>query len=169
MLVIPYLLFVLGLVLVAAPGFSCWTILFPDDSPAQRIAWGSVLGIAAAVYVAHLCSFVHLSWFYYVWAGLLALSVCAFLWSRNQRGLGPVPSSDLTFGSSPGLTVSLVLLLLLVVVLQGVVVMRSPVPRGWDPTFHLLLAKKIALSDHVIRDWMPFDNAALNYPIGSHL
>ncbi len=60
------------------------------------------------------------------------------------------------------------LLLLLVIVLQGAVVTRSLLPRGWDPTFHLLLAKKIALSDHLIRDWMPFDNAALNYPIGSH-
>ncbi len=168
MLIIPYLLFVLGLLLVAAPGIICWTILFPNDSPEERIAWGSVLGIASAVYVAHLCSFIHLSWFYRVWAGLLMLSVGGIFWSRAHSSASPGPPSEVTFGSSSSPAILLTLLLLLVVVLQGVVVMQSPIPRGWDPTFHLLLAKKIALSNHSIRDWMPFDNAALNYPIGSH-
>ena len=63
----------------------CWTLLFPNDSAEQCVAWGSVLAIAAAVYLAYLCAFAHLSWFYAVWAVPLILSVGGFARSRWQR------------------------------------------------------------------------------------
>jgi len=199
---VSYLLFALGLLLIVSPGICCWTVLFPNDSTEQRLAWGSVLGIAAAVYIAYVCSFAHLSYFYAVWAVVLILSIYGFggrLRHRRLRrchlsevavgsvthpscasGEHPIAesncrailSADHKVGSSTGLAASpgsvLVLLLFLVVTLQTVVVMRHSVPAGWDPSFHLLLAKKIALTDRIINDWQPFENAALNYPLGSH-
>jgi hypothetical protein len=42
-------------------------------------------------------------------------------------------------------------------------------PPGWDSSFHLILAKKLALSGRMIFDWEPFENIALNYPLGSHI
>ncbi len=199
---VSYLLFALGLLLIASPGICCWTVLFPNDPTEQRLAWGSVLGIAAGVYLAYVCSFAHLSWFYPVWAAPLILSAGSFAWWHWQRRLGlcdlsevavgsvtrpscvsgerpkaesncpATLSADHRAGSSTGLAASpssvLVLLLLLIVALQTVAVMRHSVPAGWDPSFHLLLAKKIALTDRIINDWQPFENAALNYPLGSH-
>jgi hypothetical protein len=149
-------------------------MLFPDDSSAQRITWGSVLGIATAVYLAEICSFVHLSWFYLAWMALAIVSVGSSLGLHRSRRESLRRPSDVVprAGFLTRLTTSsngvLVLLLLLIGVLQIIAVRGYSVPRGWDPSFHLLLAKKIALSDGIIRDWQPFENAALNYPIGSH-
>jgi hypothetical protein len=171
---IPYLLFVLGVLLVASPGIGCWTMVFPRDSTAQRMTWGSVLGIATAVYVAEICSFVHLSWFYAAWTALMMVIVGSFyLWPRlggeSLRGQSEVVNeAGFLQRLTTGPHLALVLLLLLIGVLQIVAVRGYSVPRGWDPSFHLLLAKKIALSDGIIRDWQPFESAALNYPIGSH-
>jgi hypothetical protein len=196
-----YPFFTLGLLLVVFPGIYCWTVLFPNDSAAQRLAWGSVLGLAAAVYVAYVCAFADLRWFYAVWPALL-ISVGSFAWWHTQRRLSLRDLNETALGSvmrlssvsgesreaessrpatlstghgagfSTGLAASpnaaLALLLLMIVVLQTVAVMNQSVPSGWDPSFHLLLAKKIALSDHLIRDWQPFESAALNYPLGSH-
>jgi hypothetical protein len=170
MLMIGYLLFVLGVLLVASPGVICWTLLFPNDPAERRIAWGTVLGTATAVYVAEVCSYFHLSWFYGAWTAVMAASIGSFLWWRPQRQLDSRSRNDNADGAGLAARSSsiLVLLLLTIGVLQILVVSRQSIPLGWDPSFHLLLAKKIALSDHFIRDWLPFDNAALNYPIGSH-
>ena len=166
---VSYLLFALGVLLVASPGIYCWTLLFPNDCPQQRVAWGSVLGIAAAVYLAYVCAFAHLSWFYAVWAALLILSAGTFGWRFWQRRLNLFdPGRGFWTGLATSPTIALVFLLLLIVVLETIVVMSQSVPAGWDPSFHLLLAKKIALSDRIIRDWQPFEDAALNYPLGSH-
>jgi hypothetical protein len=162
-----YLLFALGLLLIASPGISCWTVLFPADSAQQRVAWGSVLGIAAAVYLAYVCSFADLSWFFAAWAVPLVLGAGSFTWwHRQKRFSNP---SDFAAGSLTRPNRVLVLLLSLIFALQTIAVMRHSVPDGWDPSFHLLLAKKIWLSGRIIRDWQPFENAALNYPLGSHL
>ncbi len=161
---VSYLLFTLGLLLIALPGIFCWAVLFTNDSAKQCFAWGSVLGLAASVYLASICALAHLSWFYAVWAALLILSVGCFAWWHPRKR-----STSFSIKNAANPNVALVLLLLLIVVLQSIVVMRHSVPSGWDPSFHLLLAKKIALSDRIIRDWQPFENAPLNYPLGSHL
>ena len=171
----PYLLFLLGVVLVASPGICWWMVLFPGDTADQSITWGGLLGMAAAVYIAHICSFVHLSWFYVAWPVVIIVSLGGYLWLARPRQESASGSSDLadcgelSIGLIARPRVILMLLLLLIGVLQIIAVRGYLVPRGWDPSFHLLLANKIALSDHIIYDWQPFENATLNYPIGSHL
>lgn len=41
-------------------------------------------------------------------------------------------------------------------------------PLGWDPSFHLIIAGKIARQQALVVDWLPFKDIRLNYPIGSH-
>ena len=196
------LLFLLGVLLVIVPGICSWTWSFPRDSAEQRLAWGSVLGIGAAVYLANVCAFGQLSWFYPLWAGLLILSVGSFalrpgklrvsLWNPSEGAAGsathassaPANIPETEANVHPALSTLheadwssklaaspkrvLVLLLLLIALVEIASVRRQVVPPGFDPSFHLLLAKKIALTNHIIRDWQPFENATLNYPLGSH-
>ncbi len=159
---VSYLLFLSDVLLVTLPGICCWTVLFPDDSIEERIAWGGVLGLGAAVYIAYICAFAQLSWFYPAWAAVLILSVGSFV-RRGRLGSGD-ENGRIGYPNA-----ALVLLLLIIIVVQTASVMRQIVPPGFDPAFHLLLAKKIALSGGIIRDWQPFENSTLNYPLGSHM
>jgi hypothetical protein len=164
---IPYSLFLLAVLIVATPGICWWTALFPDDSAAEHLAWGSVLGFGAAVYVAYVCAFASLSWFYLVWAAILIVSLGGFIQPRRRLSLrewGEVAAGAVRLSN-----VALIMVLLLVAGLETDSLRRQIVPLGFDPSFHLLLAKKIALSGRLIHDWQPFENATLNYPIGSHL
>src|SRR5208283_28627 len=100
---------------------------------------------------------------------MLILSVGSFAVRRRDRSVSLGDRCDVAGESVALPRVALALILPAVVILQTDAIMHQLVPLGWDPSFHLLLAKKIALSDHLIRDWLPFEDAALNYPIGSHL
>ena len=42
-------------------------------------------------------------------------------------------------------------------------------PLGWDPYFHLVLADRILRTGRVIDSWRPYEDIALNYPVGAHL
>ncbi len=158
---VSYLLFLLGLLLVIVPGICCWTIFFPNDSIEERVAWGSVLGFSAAVYIAYVCALVRLGCFYPAWAVIVILSVSSLM--RRSR-LAPGDRNGLVAGPNA----TLAWLLLVVVIFQIASVMRQVIPPGFDPAFHVLLAKKIALTGRIIRDWQPFEDSTLNYPLGSH-
>ncbi len=118
------------------------------------------------MYVAYVCAFAYLSWFYLLWAAILIVSASSFVgrWARLRLQWREVVGRATTLTN-----LAMVLLLLLVGGLQTDSLRHQIVPPGWDSSFHLLLAKKIALSGRIIRDWQPFQNATLNYPIGSHL
>jgi hypothetical protein len=90
------LFFLLGLLLVASPGICCWKMLFPDDTAEQCLAWGSVLDIAAAVYLAYVSSFADLSWFYAAWTAPLILSVG---WFASCHWKGGSSLSEIMLGS----------------------------------------------------------------------
>ncbi len=140
--------------------------MFPDDSAAEQVGWGSVLGFGAAAYVAYVCAFAYLSWFYLLWGAILIISARTFVgrWARLRLQWREVAGRAVT-----PTNIAMVLVLLLVAGLQTDSLRSQIVPPGWDSSFHLLLAKKIALSGRIIRDWQPFQNATLNYPTGSHL
>src|SRR5208282_3184208 len=61
------------------------------------------------------------------------------------------------------------LVILLVGVTRFAALLPQTFPRGWDPSFHMILAEKIRLTHHAIDDWSPFETAELNYPTGSHV
>jgi uncharacterized membrane protein len=63
----------------------------------------------------------------------------------------------------------LAVILLIVGISRYCVALPEQLPDGWDPAFHMILARKIQLAQHAIYDWKPFADVSLNYPIGSHL
>jgi hypothetical protein len=42
-------------------------------------------------------------------------------------------------------------------------------PLGWDPYFHLVLADRVLDTGRIIDSWRPYEDIALNYPVGSHV
>jgi hypothetical protein len=151
--------FLMSSLVFLVPGVCLWDVLFPEESIFERCVWGSVCGLAIAVYLAFVVAYWRLSLFWMVWAAL-AVGVVALAVRQHLRNRGSVQRLGVS---------RLVLVILgLVAVSRFVPTVIHEWPPGWDPSFHLILAKKIALADRMIYDWTPFENVPLNYPLGSH-
>jgi hypothetical protein len=125
----------------------------------ERVAVGSSVGIALAVYLASVVSHVDLRGFYFLW-GLVAISAGIF-WVRALRARAE--NGDVAAQVWVGLV------LVAVGVIQFAIALPRELPAGFlDPRFHLILAREIQLSHHAIDRW-PFIDVGLNYPIGSHI
>jgi hypothetical protein len=145
---------------LALPGVLCAGLFVPAFSVLERWVLGATAGLAAAVFVAFGLAYVRLALFYPVWsiAGIALLA----LWLRRQPQ--PVFHARLS-----GATSILAIVLAIVALSRFGVTLGDELPPGWDPSFHLILAKKLALSGRMVFDWEPFENISLNYPLGSHV
>jgi hypothetical protein len=94
-----------------------------------------------------------------VWAAL-SLAVIALTVRQHLR----TPTSPPRLGVT---RLALIILALLAVSRFFLTVVHTW-PPGWDPSFHLILARKVAMANGMIYDWTPFENVPLNYPLGSH-
>ncbi|MEW9805688.1 hypothetical protein ABUE31_06820 [Mesorhizobium sp. ZMM04-5] len=121
---------------------------------------GPAVGFAAAVYLALVSSYLHLALFWAAWP-MLALALFLIVWRIPLRL--PWPARLDVVGCW------LVIVIALVLVTRLLPTQWHVLPPGWDSTFHLLLAKKILTAQGMIYDWLPFEAAGLNYPVGSHL
>lgn len=127
----------------------------------EQSAYGSTLGLALAVYLASLASHFNLEWFYPAWA-CVGIACLGGWW--KCAGTNPSPQNvDAQWERWLGV------ILLIVGISRFALVLPERLPDGWDPAFHMILARKIQLAQHAIVDWKPFADVALNYPIGSHL
>ncbi len=153
------LIFLTSSLALLVPGACLWALLFPEESIFERCIWGSVCGLAFAVYIAFVLAYWRLSLFWMVWAALSVgvAALVALRYLRNQSSLPPW-----------GVTKLALLILSLVAISRFVPTLIHDWPPGWDPSFHLILARKVELADRMIYDWTPFENVALNYPLGSH-
>jgi hypothetical protein len=153
--------FLLGALAILLPGVLLARWLRAGQSLVEQSAYGSTLGLALAVYLASLVSHFNLHWFYPLWAAVAV--VCAIgCWRGGPRGERGREAT--------GQWESWLLVVLLIVgVIRFWFVLPELLPDGWDPAFHMILARKIQLTQHAIRDWRPFADVPLNYPIGSHL
>jgi hypothetical protein len=150
---------VAGLAVLIIPGNFLWRAVFPEDDLVDRLTWGATAGLALAVLIAFYVSLFRLSLFWPLWIGIVALIL---LFDRLRPPRRPSPARDRTQWW-------LALLLALVAVSRFAPTFFRDISLGWDPSFHSLLAKKLLLTDKLFYDWTPFDNVALNYPLGSHL
>lgn len=150
---------VAGLAVLTIPGNFLWREMFPEDDLVDRLTWGATAGLALAVLIAFYVSLFRLSLFWPLWMGIVALIL---LFDRLRSPRRQSLARDRTEWW-------LALLLALVAVSRFAPTFFRDIPLGWDPSFHLLLAKKLLLTDKLFYDWTPFDNVSLNYPLGSHL
>jgi hypothetical protein len=150
---------VAGLAVLTIPGIFLWRELLPEDDLVDRLTWGVSAGLALAVLIAFYVSRFRLSLFWPVWMGVVALIL---LFDRLRSPRPQSPARDRTQWW-------LALLLALVAASRFAPTFLRDIPLGWDPSFHSLLAKKLLLTDKLFYDWTPFETAALNYPLGSHL
>ncbi|MGH9522460.1 MAG: hypothetical protein ACRD3E_08005 [Terriglobales bacterium] len=149
------LILLAALALLCAPGILVWSAYHPEGDRVETWTWGATAGLAAAVLLAFYVSLVRLSWFWPAWAacGLAALAAHSLHRPPARRN-----------GER-----SVLLILALVATSRFLPVLFQAAPLGWDPAFHLLLARKLLLLDHSFSDWTPFAPVALNYPLGSHV
>jgi hypothetical protein len=116
-----------------------------------------VLGIAGAIYFAALASRVDLRIFYPIWVAAGFASCIA----RLRR--------KLTTEARQPWDVWVPVLLALVGAIRFAIVLPRVLPEGaYDPTFHLIIAQKIQITQHAMYDWEPFEKANLYYPSGVH-
>jgi hypothetical protein len=121
----------------------------------ERWVYGSVLGIAGAIYLAVAASQIDLRGFYPAW-GVVAL-VC-LLARLRRRG-----------SEQDRVDPAIVFVLIVVGVARFAVALPRELPEGpFDPTIHLILCGKIQETQHAVRDWQPFDSIPTNYPTGAH-
>jgi hypothetical protein len=148
-----------GLTVLTIPGIFLWRAVFPDHDLVDRLTWGATAGHALAVLIAFYASLFRLSLFWPLWMGVVALSLL-LAWFRSPRRQSPARDRTQFW---------LALLLVTVAVSRFAPTFFHDIPPGFDPSLHLLLAKKVMLTDKMIYDWVPFETIRLNYPLGSHL
>jgi hypothetical protein len=148
-----------GLAALAIPGIFLWRAVFPEHDLVDRLTWGASAGLALAVLLAFYTSLFRLSRFWPLWLGVVALSLL-LAWLRS-----PLPPSP----AQPHTWFWLALLLAMVAVTRFAPTFFHEMPLGFDPSLHLMLAKKVLLTDKLIYDFTPFETIPLNYPLGSHL
>ncbi|MBZ5566353.1 MAG: hypothetical protein LAN64_00735 [Acidobacteriia bacterium] len=147
-----------GLALLAFPGVGLWPFLFQQQTPVERYTWGATAGLALAVLVTFYLAYLRLSWFWPVWFVFCAACVVP-AWRSTSAKPTRREGSGLWLG----------LLLAVVAISRFAPVFFRETPPGWDPSFHLILIRKLVLADHMVSDWTPFESVPLNYPLGSHL
>jgi hypothetical protein len=152
--------FLAGILVVLIPGICLARYFSLGNNFLERCTNGSSLGLALAVYLASAASHVDLRWFYPLWGCFALVAVVAWITSLRR----PVSSGE------SGTQVWMLVVLLLVAVSRFALALPQQLPPGsLDPTFHLILIKKIQIAQHSISDWSPFADVKLNYPTGSHV
>jgi hypothetical protein len=152
---VEFLCFAFGCLILLVPGIWLAGVFSIGADRIERWTLGSCLGLALAVFLASAFSHFGLRWFYPAWAVVGLTSLIARAARRRQ----------LAACSSHGI----ILVLLIVAASRFAVALPQSLPEGpFDPTFHLILARKIQLTQHCINNWQPFEDVTLNYPTGSH-
>jgi hypothetical protein len=150
-------LFPILLLALVGPGV---LVLRRWEASAESLVQGAVVGLAGAIFVAFACSYVRLELFFVVWPIVWAVAI--WFWFRSSE------RTRVRWAWSRERTWILVVCLLVLGSRLGSVWV-NPLPVGWDPSFHLILARKVELAHGIVRDWRPFEDIALNYPLGSHV
>ncbi len=97
-----------------------------------------------------------------LWAALTAWSIYD---NRDLLRVDRWREADATFGASPELQ-GLAALVVGSALVRVIPLPFSPLPPGYDPTPHLLLAKLILTNNAIPQTWMPFEPVQLNYAVG---
>ncbi len=125
----------------------------------DRLLAGVVGGLAATISLAYaLAMSGSLQWYWVVYGLVWVLAVV--LLARGDLAVQ-------VYWPSGAWWVAFVLGLVLMA--QALPVFSLEYPLGWDPTFHLILARKILESHALAADWLPFEPITVNYTQGLHV
>ncbi|MGD0542555.1 MAG: hypothetical protein ABSB33_13665 [Tepidisphaeraceae bacterium] len=152
--------FLAGILFLLIPGICLARCFSLGNNLLERCTNGSSLGLALAIYLASAASHVDLRLFYPLWACLGVVAVGAWIKSLSRRAPGADSAAQVWI---------LVVLSLVALTRYALALPQQLPPGALDPTFHLILIKKIQLAQHSIDDWLPFADMKLNYPTGSHV
>lgn len=141
---------------VSGAGVLLYGALSRASGTQETLAGGAAFGFCALLLLAYAIIAAGFS-YWIVAAVMLTITLVAGCWLGARGGfqLERMPRG-------------LVLVLGLVFISRFAAASMHQFPLGWDPVFHLLLAKKILLTNTLITDWRPFRDIGLNYPIGTH-
>lgn len=124
----------------------------------DRLLAGVLGGLAATVSLAYvLAMFGRLDLYWGLYAAVCVLSI---LLARGGYMVEVRWSSGAWW---------ITLVLALVLLAEAWPVFSLEYPLGWDPTFHLILARKILESNALCTDWRPFEPIPVNYTQGLHV
>ena len=142
--------------MVSLIGLLIYAAMANSSFDADTVVGGAAFGFCFVLLLAYISIYLQGSYMLASAAFLAAgLTAALVLWRRKNFKIEPLPAG-------------LVLTLGLVFATRFGAAARHDFPLGWDPAFHLLLAKKILSTKSLIADWLPFRDIALNYPIGTH-
>ena len=145
-----------------------------DGNIPQRIMLGIVGGLAATVtlgYLLALAGMLHRYPYLYL---LIALTSAYTAIRLARRSLAP-QATDGNRGTRPsraplGSTGAwFAFSILAITIAHAIPTFATDAPIGWDPAFHSILAKKILDTGALATDWRPFEEIAVNYPLGMHV
>lgn len=60
-------------------------------------------------------------------------------------------------------------ILLLALTSRVALALSWPLPPGWDPGFHLMLARSVQAAKAAVSTWAPYADLPLTYPVGPHV
>ncbi len=152
--------FLTGILLILIPGICLAQYFSLGSNILERCTNGSSLGLALAIYLASATSHLDLRLFYPLWGCVGVIAIALWIKSLSRRTANSDSSTQLWM---------LIVLVLVALSRFALALPQQLPPGGLDPTFHLLLIKKIQIAHHSIDDWLPFADMKLNYPTGSHV
>jgi hypothetical protein len=147
------------LLLLQVPWMFIFCVIFKRRSLKNNIFLGLCGGLAASI--TSLYIFAALGSFSLVPYWLLFTWVVSLIVLFKQRALFKNIKSEKA-------TYLFWSVLALIAVFYAIPVFSTDFPIGWDPTFHCLLARKIQYSGQLATTWQPFEQIAVNYPLGIH-
>jgi Family of unknown function (DUF6541) len=149
---------------IALPGVGLVALVDRDSRWSKAIAVGGTASFAAAIVCGYYLLRAGMPF-----VGFLAAEYLALGASLTLRSKGSWKRSQPAAVAGEGSGARLPILLALVFASRSVPLFFGEVPQGIDPSFHVLIARKILLSGTIPTDWLPFEAVKLNYPVGSHV
>lgn len=142
---------------------ACWlpTVINGRPKLLEWLGLSSAVGYLLSILMGWLCLVLHLSSFEML---ALLLPIGALGAYLSRRSLFPTATTDRKF-----LVIFFLCVVISLVPRFYFQVDFGPWPRGWDPMFHLGLARAAVLSGGIPWTMEPLEQVQVNYPWGSHL
>jgi hypothetical protein len=155
-------LFVLALLVVAAPAILLIRVYAPDLPLSDMAVLGTLAGLGLFIVALQYVDPVH---------GTITIAVAgtcgaaaAWLWKFHPASRTWRPAADDV--RYERLLIGLIVVQFALLLLTSV---RNPLPIGNDPVYHVAISDKLVRAGTIPVDFLPYDPVAPTYTLGSHL